>query len=205
MKTNPYDLIKEAGLKPDELGEQGLKVLSIYDDAAAMLEKRPNDANVKETTSKTFKKVESAIKKLIKAVQEQKKTAADKEAEAKLKKENSELTMKEIQAGLDELAECDAELKRLKKAKRDKEGKKPKRKTRYTKLKEKLLAVISLIPDNLKNDMKVQQETEKILLATHRDLIKAWGMNKVTGKATEKAIKEKFEEMDKTNEPVKKK
>lgn len=201
-KTDPYQLIKEAGLKPEELGEQGLKVLSIYDDAVKMLEKRPDDTSVKETTEKTFIKVESAIKKIIKVVAEQKKTQEDKEAEARLKKENSSLTMKEINAGLEELADCDAELKRLKKAKRDKEGKKPKQKTRYTKLKEKLLAVTTLIPDNLKNDVDTLKKTEGILLVAHRELIKAWGMNKVTGKAGERAIEDKFDELERKTFPT---
>ena len=194
--TTPYDQLEKAGLTPEDLGEQGQQVLSIFDSAQAMLTKRPDDPSVKTTTSKTFEKAEAAMKKIIKATLEQRKTEEDKAAETQLKQNNSKLTLKEINAGLEELADCDAELKELRKAKREREGIKPKQKTRYTKLKEKLLAVIVLIPDKLKNDLKTQQQTEKILLATHRDLIKAWGMNKVSAKAGENAIKERFDQLE---------
>lgn len=198
---NPYDLIKEAGLKPEDLGEQGEKVLATYDNAAEMRKKRPKDPTVKETTDKIFTKVETAITKFIDAVVEQRKKEADKEADKRLKKENSKLTMAEINAELKELEECDARLKVLKRNKREKEGKKPKTKTRYTKLKEKLLGVATLLPDNLKNDVDTIKKTEGILLVAHRELIKAWGMNKVKSMSGQKAITEKFDAMqDKANE-----
>ena len=55
---------------------------------------------------------------------------------------------------------------------------------------------MSLIPDNLKEDVNVQRKTEKILLTTHRELVNAWGMNKVKAKSGAEAIKDKFEAME---------
>ncbi len=193
---NPYELIEEAGLKPEELGEDGLKMLSLYDNAKKLSEDHPKDKSIMESANKSFKIADRTIKNIIKVVQQQRKTASDKEAEDKLKKDVSEMTLKEVRSDMKKLEECDRELVQLKKREKQLTKKKPKTKTRYTKLKEKLLSVTTLIPDNLKNDIDTLKKTEGILLVAHRELVKAWGMNKVTAKSGAKAIEDKFDKME---------
>ena len=110
-------------------------------------------------------------------------------------KEKSKQFMKKLEGIEGDIEACRAVIREHNKKKREAEGPKPK-KTRYTQLREKLLAVISIIPEKLKEDQEVQQKTEGILLHTHRELVRAWGMSKVKAKAGAKAIKEKFDDME---------
>ncbi|MBL6448413.1 hypothetical protein JMN32_19020, partial [Fulvivirga sp. 29W222] len=110
-------------------------------------------------------------------------------------REKSKQFMKKLEGIEGDIEACRAVIREHNKKKREAEGPKPK-KTRYTQLREKLLAVVSIIPDKLKEDQEVQQKTEGILLHTHRELVRAWGMSKVKAKAGANAIKEKFDAME---------
>lgn len=78
---------------------------------------------------------------------------------------------------------------------RELQGSSPKP-TRYQKIKSHFVAIGNLIPDKLKNNLEVQQETEKILLRTHRHIIDAFGMNKLKAQKDREAIKEKYERIE---------
>lgn len=111
------------------------------------------------------------------------------------KREKSKQFMEKLEGIEGDIEACRAVIREHNRKKREAEGPKPK-KTRYTQLREKLLAVISIIPDKLKDDQEVQQKTEGILLHTHRELVRAWGMSKVKAKAGANAIKEKFDALE---------
>ncbi len=122
-----------------------------------------------------------------------------KEPQKKEGKSDHQEIIEELKALEPELEACRAAIRDYNKKKREMDGPKPK-KTRHTKLKEKLLSLASLIPDNLKDDIQVQRKTEKILLTAHRELVAAWGMDKVKAKPGEEAIKEKFDAMEEKGE-----
>jgi hypothetical protein len=113
----------------------------------------------------------------------------EKEMEA-----NSKKAMQEIEEIGVEIESCRRVIREYNKSKREAEGKTPVKKKRITKLKEKLLGIARLIPDNLKEEKEVRDDTKKILLDTLRDLKKTWGMTII--KPAEDAIKEQFEAMD---------
>lgn len=50
----------------------------------------------------------------------------------------------------------------------------------YEKVQKKILSLGKLIPSNLKNNLEVQRETKKIMMRTHKDILKAWRMNSIT-------------------------
>ncbi|MTI26304.1 hypothetical protein [Fulvivirga kasyanovii] len=109
--------------------------------------------------------------------------------------EKSKKIMEELQEVEKDIEQCRAVIREHNKKKRESEGPKPK-KTRYMQLRERLLSIANLIPDKLKENLEVQQETEAVLLSTHSKLIKVWGMNKLKAKLGEKAIKERFDAME---------
>ena len=135
----------------------------------------------------------ASVNKLVKVLDEP--TSKGKPDKREADKKKSKEILEELKKLDPELEACRSVIREHNKKKRDAEGAKPK-KTRYTKLKEKLLSLVSLIPDNLKEDVNVQRKTEKILLTTHRELVNAWGMNKVKAKSGAEAIKDKFEAME---------
>lgn len=137
----------------------------------------------------------ASVDKLAKALELEKPEAKPKPDKREADKKKSKEILEELKKLDPELEACRAVIREHNKKKREAQGTKPK-KTRYTKLKEKLLSLINLMPDNLKNDVKVQRKTEKILLTTHRELVAAWGMNKVKAKPGAEAIKDKFDVME---------
>ena len=111
------------------------------------------------------------------------------------KEERSKRILEELAALEPELAQCRAVVKEANRKKREAEGPKPK-KRRATKLREKLLQLAALIPPNLKDNLDVQEKTEKILLKTHSQLIEAWGMSKVQAEHGAKAIEKRFDDIE---------
>lgn len=69
-------------------------------------------------------------------------------------------------------------------------------KTIHTKLREKLMGIVSIIPKKKKKNTCVLEETEKIILEAHSKIIKAWDMGEVKAEQAEKAIKEKFDDLE---------
>lgn len=119
--------------------------------------------------------------------------------DGKEKKESEEERSKRILEELEELKpeleRCRAVVSEANRKKREAQGSKPKP-TRFTQLKTKLLSLAKLIPPHLKDNLDVQKKTEKVLLTAHRELVSAWGMDKVKAKPGAKAIKEEFDKME---------
>ena len=109
--------------------------------------------------------------------------------------ERSKRILKELEALKPELEHCRAIVNEANRKKRDTKGKKPKA-NRYTRLKTKLLSIASLIPPALKENRDVQKHTESILLTTHKELVREWGMDKIKARSGIKAIKEKFDQIE---------
>lgn len=151
--------------------------------------------------TKIRKEAIASVEKLLKAMDKppaDKKSRSSEQGKPEKKepdKESSKKILDELKELEPELEACRATIREYNKKKKAVEGEKPK-KTRYTKLKEKLLSLVSLMPDKLKEDIDVQRKTEKILLTTHRELVNAWGMNKVKAKPGAEAIKDKFEAIE---------
>ncbi len=83
--------------------------------------------------------------------------------------------------------------------KKEAQGPKP-QPTRHTQLKNKLLSIVSLIPDKLEKDEEVMEATKDILLDTHSKLIETWGMDKKKAKPGAAAIEEKFDSIEEKKE-----
>ncbi len=148
------------------------------------------DTTLKKQISKTINELAKAVG-IVSSKSKPKKPQPDKATSKK--------TLEELKKLSPKLEACRAVIREHNRKKREAMGTKPK-KTRYTKLKEKLLTLVSLIPDNLKDDASVQQKTETILLNTHTRLVEAWGMSKLKAKHGAEAIKDKFEAMEATTE-----
>jgi len=116
----------------------------------------------------------------------------------KSEEEKSEAKKKQVRKELEALApqydECRAVMKAYNQQRRENAPAKPK-KNRYTKLKERLLSIVSLMPDELRKDETAIEKTESVLLKTHRDLIAVWGMNGLKAAPGQQAITEKFDQM----------
>jgi hypothetical protein len=152
--------------------------------------------------AKTRKQSVTAMNKLFNALGESLLNPDGKE-----KKESEKTRSKRILEELDELQpeleRCRAVVSEANRKKREAQGSKPK-KTRLTQLKNKLLSIAGLIPPQLKDNPDVQKKTEKILLTAHRELVNAWGMNKVKAKPGAEAIREKFDAMEDKSEKTEK-
>ena len=147
------------------------------------------------SNTKIKKQAVDSVNKLVEALKMDEPKAKPKKDKRENDKKKSKEILEELKTLEPELEACRATIREYNQKKKEVEGEKPK-KTRYTKLKEKLLSLINLMPDNLKKDVNVQRKTEKILLTTHRELVAAWGMNKVKAKPGAEAIKDKFDAME---------
>ena len=147
------------------------------------------------SNTKIKKQAVDSVNKLVEALKMDEPKAKPKKDKRENDKKKSKEILEELKTLEPELEACRATIREYNQKKKEVEGEKPK-KTRYTKLKEKLLSLINLMPDNLKKDVNVQRKTEKILLTTHRELVAAWGMNKVNAKPGAEAIKDKFDAME---------
>jgi hypothetical protein len=116
------------------------------------------------------------------------------EKDEKKKEADSKQAMKEIEEIGVEIEACRRVIRDYNKQKRDAEGKTPVKKLRITKLKDKLLGIGKLIPEKLKDDKDVRDDTKRILLETLRSIKKSWGLNVI--KPAEDGIKEQFAAMD---------
>lgn len=106
-----------------------------------------------------------------------------------------EITKKKIAVIDMEIKQCRLKIRKYNEAKRKEEGPKPKT-SRYAKIKSHFVAIGNQIPNKFKENLKVQQEVEKILLRSHRQIIDAFGMSKLKAKEDQKAIKEKYERIE---------
>jgi|GEM_PF-4493372 len=183
-KNTPQDLIKDAGLKLKDLGGEGKELIEIYEEIQATIAENPDDSEVQEQANANLDLVMKKISLLIQMVPSKDKKPSQESAE--------DLSSK---LGLTEetIAECKEKISEYRKQKAELSEPKPK-KSRITKLKERLLALVSLIPKEMKDDEAVLCETEEILLDTLEGLAKLWGLKRIQG--AEKAIEEKFNQLE---------
>jgi len=107
----------------------------------------------------------------------------------------SKRVMDELEKLQPELERCRAVVREAQAKKKEAEGPKPKP-TRFTQLKTKLLSLAGIIPPKFKENLGVQEQTKRILLKTHRDLVEAWGMDRKKAQPGADAIEEKFEKIE---------
>lgn len=145
-------------------------------------------------------KEESAEEQQAPAEQQGQQDRYDAEEEQRQKKEKSKRALTEVEEISSEIDECRRVIREYNKQRR--QAKPPVKKTRLTKLKEKFVGIANLIPDKLKENKNVREQTEKVLLDALADLKKAWQMNVI--KQAQEAIRKKFEQLDKHEEEDKK-
>lgn len=144
--------------------------------------------------TKSRKAAIESVNKLLNALGETLLNADGKE-KRESEKERSKRILEELEELKPELERCRAVVNEANRKKREAQGSKPKP-TRFTQLKTKLLSLAKLIPPHLKDNIDVQKKTEKVLLTAHRELVSAWGMDKVKAKPGAEAIKEEFDKME---------
>lgn len=191
-------LLEAAGMTTEELGEQGKAILALYEETIDLQQRNPKEKSIQETATATLKQVEAAMEKLIGLVKDQKEKGEEEQAKAEKKKEEREKRSLKVvetveQEILPDLEACRARIREYNKEQKANAEPKPK-KTRITKLKERLLSIASLIPEELKDDAKILEKTERILLDALHELKDVWGMSRIH--PAEKAIKEKFEQLE---------
>jgi len=120
---------------------------------------------------------------------------ADGEQKAESEEVRSKRVMDELEKLQPELERCRAVVREAQAKKKEAEGPKPKP-TRFTQLKTKLLSLAGIIPPKFKENLGVQEQTKRILLKTHRDLVEAWGMDRKKAQPGADAIEEKFEKIE---------
>ncbi len=95
----------------------------------------------------------------------------------------------------EEVKECRVKMKMYREEKRKLEGPKP-QPTRYAKIKGHFISLGNLIPKGLKDDLKAQKETNRLLRNTHRSLLKIYKMNAVKGRTDNDELKERYEKIE---------
>ena len=119
-----------------------------------------------------------------------------KAKKAPSRKEKSTAALKKVETQfLPDLDACRAAIAEERKRQREANPpeKKP-RKTRITKLKERLMAIARLIPEELRDDPEVIQATETILLDALHQLCALWKINRI--EVAEKALTEQFDQLE---------
>ena len=177
IRLETEEALKETALKP--------KIKSIVQDYKR-IEPQISDAKAKKLINETIRELAKAV-----GVQMPRSKPDSTKADAATSKK----IMEQLKKLEPELAKCRTTIREYNKKKREAEGPKP-RKNRYTRLKERLLSLVSLIPDKLQDDPQVYAKTEKILLKTHRELVEVWQMSKVKAKHGAEAIKDTFDAME---------
>lgn len=190
MSIEKLQQLKLDKVKPERLQEQVKGLLEDHNEAD---DKRDFEAMAKDSIERAYILVEKLSPNAI--VQE---TEA-KEKKKPETKPRAEKKSKTVKKELDELSEdiklCRAKIRKYNEEKRQGQPKKPKP-TRHEKIKKHFIAIANLIPQKHKNNLDVQKEAEKVLLRAHRGIMNAYKMNTIRAEAGEKAIKEKYDDME---------
>ena len=194
--------------------------LELHSEEAAMMASGRYDLEkaLKQTSHAAFKKeVQEAVEKLSYFAGELTDPDAGKEAFESINKlrnalgkplldekgeEKKETEKQRSQRVLEELEELEPELERCRavvreanRQKREAKGTKSKPKpTRYTQLKKHMLAIIDLVPPQLKDDPVVQENVRRLSQNFVAVFVEICQMNKVKAKPVSDAIDEKLEE-----------
>ena len=201
MKTQEQSLealISASGLKEAQLGEKGEKIIQLYQGFSAMQDSYSDNPEMLSKARKGMDGTIVSLKKLIEEVAHSQKSEEErkeeKEKEKEQRKEKSLRVVKQVKEEVEpELDKCREALRLYRQKKKAGATPKPK-KTRITKLKERLLAISSLIPKEMRDDEEILNKTEAILLDTLHSLTDLWGMNRIH--PAEKAITEKFDQLE---------
>ncbi len=123
-----------------------------------------------------------------------------KKKQEKVKKATEVPVKKEItKAALNELEEevkvCRVKMKMYREEKRKLEEPNPPP-SRYAKIKGHFISLGNLIPKNLKENLEVQKETNKVLRNAHRALLKTYRMTAVKGKKDNDELKERYQKIE---------
>lgn len=198
LPQTPEMLLSEAGITAEELGNDGPKLVRMHQRMVELGKQHPNDEAFQ---TKSREGIERTIRQLRKLIQEFKAKTLSKEQktekkqkEVKAKKEKSREVFRKVTEEIGpDLEKCRTALREYRKQVAATQGPKPK-KTRITKLKERLLGLIALIPKEMKEDDQILDKTEDILLDTLHRLTDLWGMTRIH--PAEKAIEEKFDNLE---------
>ncbi len=117
------------------------------------------------------------------------------EEKKETEKQRSQRVLEELEELEPELERCRAVVREANRQKREAKGTKPKPKpTRYTQLKKHMLAIIDLVPPQLKDDPVVQENVRRLSQNFVAGFVEICQMNKVKAKPVSDAIDEKLEE-----------
>jgi len=121
-----------------------------------------------------------------------KKEATQKSTEKSVKKK---LTTEELETFEEQIKHCRTALKEYNAKKREGQPEKPKPK-RHEKIEKYLLAIGNLVPDTLKDNLDVLEQTEKTLSKTGREIMKLYRMDELHIKEVQEEIKEKYHQKE---------
>ncbi len=130
---------------------------------------------------------------------EKKASKPNKPKKSSKKKTKASPTPKATKKDLEELEEqikmCRVKIKQYNEEKRKGEPKK-KPPTRYEKIKGHIISLENLIPDRLKNNIKAQKESKRLMQSTHRKLLEIYGMTALEGKNDNKELQERLDKIE---------
>lgn len=162
----------------------------------------------KESIEAVYKMIEANSPEAIPGNDEKQTSSESDEKENKKKssatKEKKKLTAKDLDAFDEEIKHCRTALKEYNAKKRAGQPKKPAPK-RHEKIQKHLLAIGNLVPDNLKDNIDIIGNAERILTKTGREIMKLYRMDELHIKQVQAEIKEKYDQKEeKIEEKIKK-
>ncbi|TGV03593.1 hypothetical protein [Flavivirga rizhaonensis] len=188
MTIEKLQKLKLDAVKPETLQKAVKDLLEDY-----------NEATDKETFNKIAKdnieKVFSLVEKLAPDAIVKEKKNPEPKPKGKEEKKLSKDTKKELDALSEGIKQCRIKIRKYNEEKRKGKPQKPKPK-RHEKIKKHFISIGNLIPPNLKENLEVQKEAEKILLRGYREIINAFRINTIHVKEGVEAIKDKYDEIE---------
>ena len=208
MKT-PGGLLKAAGLTIEQLGPRAEKTLELYQKFEAKLQEANGQEAIlkiaKEGRQKSLEKLEALIAEYKASQAESEKKPAPKEEKPKSakpkrkpaqeRKARSKAALEKVKSELlPNLEACREAIRAERQRQRELHPPEPKpQKTRITKLKERLMAVAKLIPDELAKDPRAINATEEVLLDCLHQLCALWKINRI--EVAEKGLTNQFDKL----------
>ncbi len=153
----------------------------------------------KESIEAVYKMIEANSPEAIPG-NDEKQTSSDTDGKETKKKssatkEKKKLTPKDLETFEEEIKHCRTALKEYNAKKRAGQPEKPKPK-RHEKIEKHLLAIGNLVPENLKDNIDILGNTERILSKTGREIMKLYRMDELQIKAVQEEIKEKYDQKE---------
>ena len=186
MTIEKLQKLKLGAVKPETLQKA---VKDLLDDFNEATDKEAFKKIAKDNIEKVFSLVEKLAPDAI--VKEVEKKTESKPKDKKLSKG----TKKELDELNESIKRCRIKIRKFNEEKRKNEPQKPKPK-RHEKIKKHFISIGNLIPPNLKENLEVQKEAEKILLRGYREIMNAFRINTIHVKEGVEDIKEKYDEIE---------